>query len=57
MDGAILRVTLQYLVYFSKRERRFLVIDVLQLILVEPDNRKLGWGIVKFVGLLQVQTV
>lgn len=33
--------------------RRFLVIDVLQLILVEPDPRKLGWGIAKFVGFLQ----
>ncbi|XP_074647477.1 protein CLEC16A-like isoform X2 [Tubulanus polymorphus] len=36
-----------------KRERRFLVIDVLQLILVEPDNKRLGWGVVKFVGFLQ----
>lgn len=33
--------------------RRFLVIDVLQLILVEPDPRKLGWGIAKLVGFLQ----
>lgn len=33
--------------------RRFLVIDILQLILVEPDPRKLGWGIAKFVGFLQ----
>ncbi len=38
----------------SRKERRFLVIDILQLILVEPDSKKLGWGIVKFVGLLQV---
>ena len=37
----------------SKKQRRFLVIDILQLILVEPDSRKLGWGLVKFVGLLQ----
>ncbi|ELU12250.1 hypothetical protein CAPTEDRAFT_114708 [Capitella teleta] len=37
----------------NRRERRFLVIDVLQLILVEPDSRRLGWGVVKFVGLLQ----
>jgi len=35
------------------KHRRFLVIDVLQLILVEPDPRKLGWGISKFVGFLQ----
>ena len=38
---------------FSKKQRRFLVIDIPQLILVEPDSRKLGWGLVKFVGLLQ----
>ncbi len=37
-----------------RKERRFLVIDVLQLILVEPDTRRLGWGVVKFVGFLQV---
>ena len=43
--------------YCSRRERRFLVIDVLQLILVEPDMRKLGWGVVKFVGLLQVRII
>lgn len=30
------------------------MIDVLQLILVEPDTHRLGWGVVKFVGLLQV---
>jgi hypothetical protein len=40
--------------FFSRKERRFLVIDVLQLILVEPDSRRLGWGVVKFVGFLQV---
>lgn len=33
--------------------RRFLVIDTLQLILVEPDPKRLGWGISKFVGFLQ----
>ncbi|XP_066153468.1 protein CLEC16A homolog isoform X3 [Euwallacea fornicatus] len=33
--------------------RRFLVIDVLQLILVEPDNKRLGWGVAKLVGFLQ----
>lgn len=33
--------------------RRFLVIDVLQLILVEPDPRRLGWGVAKMVGFLQ----
>lgn len=33
--------------------RRFLVMDVIQLILVEPDTRRLGWGVAKFVGFLQ----
>ena len=37
-----------------RRERRFLVSDVLQLILVEPDTKRLGWGVVRFVGFLQV---
>ena len=40
---------------YSQKERRFLVIDVLQLILVKPDSRRLGWGVVKFVGFLQVK--
>ncbi|KJH50836.1 hypothetical protein DICVIV_02986 [Dictyocaulus viviparus] len=42
-------------VVVSKNERlsRFLVTDRLQLILVEPDSRKAGWAIVRFVGLLQ----
>lgn len=30
-----------------------MVIDSLQLILVEPDAKLLGWGIAKFVGFLQ----
>ena len=34
--------------------RRFLVIDEAQFILVEPDTTRLGWGVVKFVALLQV---
>ncbi|KAH9495817.1 Protein CL16A [Bulinus truncatus] len=36
-----------------RQERRFLVIDPVQLILVEPDTKRLGWGVVKFVGYLQ----
>lgn len=35
------------------KQKRFLVIDSLQLILVEPDAKLLGWGIAKFVGFLQ----
>ncbi|XP_043280706.1 protein CLEC16A homolog isoform X2 [Venturia canescens] len=37
----------------GQKIRRFLVIDVIQLILVEPDTRKLGWGVAKLVGFLQ----
>ncbi|XP_053648804.1 protein CLEC16A homolog isoform X5 [Cherax quadricarinatus] len=37
----------------GQRTKRFLVIDVIQLILVEPDLRRLGWGVAKFVGFLQ----
>uniref|UniRef100_A0ABD2VZK9 Protein CLEC16A homolog n=1 Tax=Trichogramma kaykai TaxID=54128 RepID=A0ABD2VZK9_9HYME len=37
----------------GQKIRRFLVIDSIQLILVEPDARKLGWGIARFVGFLQ----
>ncbi|XP_044016067.1 protein CLEC16A homolog isoform X2 [Aphidius gifuensis] len=37
----------------GQKLRRFLVIDVIQLILVEPDTRKLGWGVAKLVGFLQ----
>ncbi|XP_076446550.1 protein CLEC16A-like isoform X2 [Babylonia areolata] len=36
-----------------RQERRFLVIDPVQLILVEPDAKRLGWGVVRFVGFLQ----
>uniref|UniRef100_A0A8R1I2N6 FPL domain-containing protein n=1 Tax=Caenorhabditis japonica TaxID=281687 RepID=A0A8R1I2N6_CAEJA len=39
------------------RLSRFLVTDRLQLILVEPDSRKAGWAIVRFVGLLQDMTI
>lgn len=37
----------------DKKQKRFLVIDTLQMILVEPDVRRLGWGIVTFVSFLQ----
>ncbi|XP_022916818.1 protein CLEC16A homolog isoform X2 [Onthophagus taurus] len=37
----------------GKNKRRFLVIDIMQLILVEPDPKKLGWGVAKLVGFLQ----
>ncbi|XP_031353822.1 protein CLEC16A homolog isoform X2 [Photinus pyralis] len=37
----------------GQKIRRFLVIDIMQLILVEPDTKKLGWGVAKLVGFLQ----
>uniref|UniRef100_A0A914C4R6 FPL domain-containing protein n=1 Tax=Acrobeloides nanus TaxID=290746 RepID=A0A914C4R6_9BILA len=37
----------------NEKKSRFLVTDQFQLILVEPDSRKFGWAIVRFVGLLQ----
>ncbi|XP_018335183.1 protein CLEC16A homolog isoform X2 [Agrilus planipennis] len=37
----------------GQKIRRFLVIDIMQLILVEPDPKKLGWGVAKLVGFLQ----
>ncbi|KAM9305540.1 protein CLEC16A [Gastrophryne carolinensis] len=33
--------------------QRFLAVDIYQLSLVEPDSKRLGWGVVKFAGLLQ----
>lgn len=38
----------------GERLSRFLVTDRLQLILVEPDSKRAGWAVVRFVGLLQV---
>ncbi|CAF1067720.1 unnamed protein product [Didymodactylos carnosus] len=37
----------------DKKDRRFLVTDPLQFILIEPDIKRLGWGIVKFCDLMQ----
>lgn len=36
----------------GQKSRRFMVIETIQIILVEPDQR-LGWGIAKLVGNLQ----
>ncbi|OXB67513.1 hypothetical protein ASZ78_005734 [Callipepla squamata] len=33
--------------------QRFLALDIYQMSLVEPDAARLGWGVVKFAGLLQ----
>lgn len=38
----------------GQKIKGFMVIDPLQLILVDPDNKRVGWGIAKFVGFLQV---
>ncbi|UJR15268.1 hypothetical protein I4U23_002222 [Adineta vaga] len=37
----------------DKKDRRFLVIDQMQFILIEPDIKKVGWGFVKFSDLMQ----
>ncbi|XP_033335666.2 C-type lectin domain containing ema isoform X5 [Megalopta genalis] len=37
----------------GQKIRRFLVIHIVQLILVEPDTSKLGWGVARLVGFLQ----
>ncbi|RNA07939.1 CLEC16A isoform X2, partial [Brachionus plicatilis] len=37
----------------EKKDRRFLVIDPIQFILVEPEVKRIGWGIVKFSDLIQ----
>ncbi|CAG9531694.1 unnamed protein product [Cercopithifilaria johnstoni] len=37
----------------NEKVHRFLVTDQAQLILVEPDNKHMGWAVVRFVGLLQ----
>jgi len=39
---------------FCRKDRRFLVTDPMQFILIEPDVKRLGWGIVKFCDLMQV---
>ncbi|XP_041133571.1 protein CLEC16A-like isoform X2 [Polyodon spathula] len=33
--------------------QRFLAVDLYQMSLVEPETKRLGWGVVKFAGLLQ----
>ncbi|CAF4313869.1 unnamed protein product, partial [Adineta steineri] len=38
----------------ERKDRRFLVIDQMQFILIEPDIKKSNWGIVKFCDLMQV---
>uniref|UniRef100_A0A8C9TAH1 C-type lectin domain containing 16A n=1 Tax=Scleropages formosus TaxID=113540 RepID=A0A8C9TAH1_SCLFO len=37
----------------GSQAQRFLAVDVYQMSLVEPDSKRLGWGVVKFAGLLQ----
>lgn len=41
----------------NEKVHRFLVTDQAQLILVEPDNKRMGWAVVRFVGLLQVSSM
>lgn len=37
----------------QERNRRFLVVDLYQIVLVKPDSKKLGWGVVTFSGYVQ----
>ncbi|CAH2306896.1 Hypothetical predicted protein [Pelobates cultripes] len=37
----------------GEQVQRFLAVDIYQMSLVEPDSKRLGWGVVKFAGLLQ----
>eukprot|EP00092_Neocalanus_flemingeri_P007638 GFUD01008244.1.p1 GENE.GFUD01008244.1~~GFUD01008244.1.p1 ORF type:complete len:954 (-),score=272.12 GFUD01008244.1:196-3057(-) len=50
-NSDLLAVTVVY--KDGTRQRRFLVVDLLQLILIEPDGHRLGWGVAKFSGFLQ----
>lgn len=34
-------------------QHRFLAVDSIEIILVEPDKQRLGWGVAKLVGSLQ----
>ena len=40
---------------FSRKNDWFLTVDKYHFLLMEPDIERLGWGVVKFVGLLQVR--
>ena len=35
------------------QSRLFLVVDIYQVVLVEPDSKRLGWGVAIFAGFLQ----
>ena len=37
----------------SNQSRLFLVVDIYQIVLVEPDSKRLGWGVAIFAGFLQ----
>ncbi len=50
-NSDLLAVTVVY--RDGARQRRFLVVGVYQIVLVEPDATRLGWGVARFVGCLQ----
>ncbi len=50
-NSDLLAVTVVY--RDGARHRRFLVVGVYQIVLVEPDATRLGWGVSTFVGYLQ----
>ena len=43
--------------YFLYRTiQRFMVVTETEFLLVDPDKKKLGWGVVHFIAFLQVTT-
>ena len=38
----------------NPKQHRFLVVDIYQIVLVQPDATRLVWGVATFVGFLQV---
>lgn len=47
-------ITFFILFLLCSHEKRFLVNYSQQLVLVEPDSKQIGWGIITFIGSLQV---
>jgi len=50
-NSDLLAVTVEY--KDGKKQRRFLVVDLLQIILIKPDQHRLGWGVARYSGFLQ----
>ncbi|XP_023340885.1 protein CLEC16A homolog [Eurytemora carolleeae] len=50
-NSDLLALTVEY--KDGTKQRRFLVVDSLQIILIEPDAHRLGWGVSRYSGYLQ----